>query len=53
MRREDKISARGDGLQLGLAAAAQADETTLIFATTDPGTIELNTRLLPSLGRSR
>jgi TRAP-type C4-dicarboxylate transport system substrate-binding protein len=31
---------------LGLVAAAHADETTLIFATTDPGTIELNTRLL-------
>jgi TRAP-type C4-dicarboxylate transport system substrate-binding protein len=30
----------------GLGATAQADETSLIFATTDPGTIELNTRLL-------
>ncbi len=30
----------------GLVAGARADETTLIFATTDPGTIELNTLLL-------
>lgn len=30
----------------GLVAGARADETTLIFATTDPSTLEINTRLL-------
>lgn len=34
------------GAALWFAGAARADETTLVFATTDPGTIALNVQLL-------
>jgi TRAP-type transport system periplasmic protein len=40
------IATLAAGVMLGLTATARADETTLIFATTDPPTIALNTQLL-------
>lgn len=46
MKRGIGIAAVAIAAWLAAAGGVHADETTLIFATTDPGTLKINTRLL-------